>query len=216
MKLIGVGEKSMLNQLSKNVYDAADWFVKLVFLQLIFIVFSLMGLIVLGFFPALFAFFAVSRQWFLLKTHEGTFKMFWGYFKTYFKIANLYGYLLSLISVVLGLYVFWFQQIDHLIGSILLFITFLLIIATVIVWIYWIPILVHYDVKGFQVIKTALVIGLLRPLYTFGVIILMVAVYYFSLIIPGFIPIVNVSLLIVGWMGITLSAFTKIDEKAKA
>lgn len=203
----------MLDKISDNFYVAAEWFVKLVFLQFIFILFSLMGLIVLGLFPALFAFFAVGRQWLLLKTNEGTFKMFWGYFKQYFKIANLYGFVLTLVSVALGLYVYWFQQIDNILGSVLLFITFLLIILTAIIWIYLIPILVHYDLKGFQVIKTAIIIGMLRPINTIGVIVVMIGLYYFSRIIPGFIPIINLSLLVMGWMGITLSAFTKIDEK---
>lgn len=206
----------MLDRVSDKFFEAADWFIKLVFLQIIFVLFALMGLIVLGLFPALFAYFAVGRQWLQLKTKEPLFKMFWRYYKMYFKTANFYGYIMLLVSVVLGMYVYWFQQIDNVVGSILLFITFLLIFLMALVWIYLIPILVHYDVKGLQVVKTAIVIGLLRPLNTLAVLVLMIGLYYFSLIIPGSIPIINLSLLVVGWMGITLSAFTKIDEKKQA
>lgn len=196
-----------------KVYVGIEWFVKMAYLQLIFILFTIVGLGIFGLFPALAALTAIVRQWLRGTTDQNVFKTFYEYFRQYFIQANILGYPLVFITTVFTLYIYWFSQVDHLIGNILLFIVFFVAFFILIIWLYWLPILVHYELRGFQHFKQALLIGIMRPLHTISFVLLGIVIYYWSRVIPGLIPIVNVSLLAVGWMFISLHAFKKFDEK---
>lgn len=198
-----------------KVYVGIEWFVKIVYLQLVFILFTIAGLGVLGIFPALAALMAIIRQWLKGTTDQNVFKTFYSYFRQYFLKGNLLGYFLTILTSSLALYIYWFSQIDHLIANILLFIVFFLLLFILILWLFWLPVLVHYELKGFQHFKFSLLIGLMRPFHTISLILLGVFIYYLSRLIPGLLPIASVSLLAIGWMAIASNAFKKFDERVK-
>lgn len=202
-----------MESLLNKIYVGFEWFVKLTYLQLIFILFTIVGLVIFGIFPALAALMSVVRQWLRGTTDKNVFKTFYGYFRQYLIQGNILGYLLVFLTSAFVIYIYWFSQVDHLIGNILIFIVFFILFFVLVLWIYWLPILVHYELKGFQHFKYALLIGLMRPLHTISFVLFGIVIYYWSRIIPGLIPIVNMSILGIGWMFIALNAFKKFDEK---
>ena len=78
-----------------------NWFVRLAYINILWILFSLAGLIIFGFFPATVAMLATLRQY-LQKNDPPVFKTFWNYYKTEFFASNKLG----AISVVIGFILF--------------------------------------------------------------------------------------------------------------
>lgn len=200
-----------------TVYVAAQWLVKIAYLQLLWIVFSVVGLGVFGIFPATAAMLAVIRQWIFKKNTDGRVgSIYFHYFKNFFLPCNGLGYSLALLTFCLSFYIYFFNQMDAIWGKLGLYLFLMLFVFIVIMCIYIFPVFVHYKVKFLQAFKSALLIGLLRPLHTLSFFFLMIIFYIWGNAIPGFIPVISVSLLGIGWMSISLNAFKKIDQKGMA
>ncbi|MCP3739475.1 YesL family protein [Rossellomorea sp. BNER] len=198
---------------SEKVYEGTGWLVKLVYVQLLFLLFTSLGFVLFGLFPASAALFAIVRQWLLGKHDVSLFRTFWNYFKEYFVQANVLGWFLSIASVAITFYFFMFREFENGWGTILVYLWFPITILLLLLWLFWLPVLVHYEIKGLRVLKLAVYTAVMRPLHTVGFVVLMIALYYWSLILPGFIPILNISLLVFGWMWIARHSFQKFDEK---
>src|SRR5690625_3670329 len=119
----------MLDSIVWKMYDISYWLMKMIYLNLLWMGFSLIGLLFLGFFPATAAMFAVTRKWVLGEKEIPVFKIFWKNYKTGFVQTNIIGY----VSVVAGLILYidlqFFRASNHLLLSVL---AFLIIFALII------------------------------------------------------------------------------------
>ncbi|WP_084028990.1 YesL family protein [Bacillus sp. J33] len=61
---------------------------RLVYLNLLWIAFSLLGIVLFGFFPATAAMFSVVRKWIMGETDVRVFKEFWQTYRKEFWKAN--------------------------------------------------------------------------------------------------------------------------------
>ncbi|MDP5274805.1 YesL family protein [Chengkuizengella axinellae] len=197
-----------------KLYTGLDWFVKLTYLQLLYAGFIILGLFFGGLFPATAALMATVRQWIRGRTDLPLFSTYRQYFRAYFVQANIIGYIICFVSTSLVLYVYWFMQIGGVWANILIYVTFLLLLFMVVITAYWIPVLVHFELKGFKVLKQAFWIAVIRPFHTIGLVVLVIVLFLWTRFMPGLLPILNVSLLAFGWMWITHHAFEKFDVKA--
>lgn len=155
-----------MNTISSGFYNFSLWISRLAYVNLLWIVFSLLGLGVLGLMPATAGMFAVIRKWVLGRDDIPVFSTFWGTFKKEFLKINLIGYILILIGYVLYMEVriLWVQEsaVYILAG----FGVLALIFIYSIVLLYIFPIFAHFKLNTFQYIKWPAIIGIVHPILT--------------------------------------------------
>jgi len=137
------------------VYQIADKVSKLAYINLLWILFSLMGLLVFGIFPATIAMFTVLRK-IVLKQEFNMFSMFWTTYKKEFFKGNLLGIVLVMINVITYLSFSFYKEST---GSMELFfypmtiVMILIFLTTLFVF----PVYVHFNVRFLQIFKTSFI-----------------------------------------------------------
>lgn len=194
-----------------GIYRGSEWIMRLAFLNILWIAFSLLGLVVLGLFPATVAMFAVTRKWVMGDTEIPIFKEFWEVYKAEFKQANLLG----LIIVILGFFLYFdlrfTQAQDGLLGYLrFFFLGFILIYFVMTLYLF--PVFTHYKLKTLEYIKRSFIFAIGRPLHSLIMVVFTIAVSYLMMFIPGLIPFYSgsVTSLLLMW-GASLS-FPKLVE----
>lgn len=196
-------------------YNVLEWIMWLVYLNILWIMFTIMGLGLFGFFPATVSMFTIIRQ-LLLKEETSIIKTFFQTYKREFFKANGVGLILFILAYILYMDLlfldtiqnifFYFFQIALIIVSILYLITL----------IYIFPVYVHFQLKFFQYFKHAFLIGVFSPLMNLAIIAGFVILYFIYKWIPGLIPIFGlslVSLLITRCVMLAFNRFEKRQQK---
>lgn len=205
-----------MNRIGNTLYKATEWITKCALLQVYWLLFTLLGLIFLGFYPATIASFSLVRKWLMGETDLPLFKTFTQYFRTEFLKANLFGLVLNLFIALLLLdffYIFINQSSGFEWINIPLFAyTLLFTLFTF----YLFPVYVHFDQTLGQQFKNAFFIMLLSPWHTMLMLICLssvsVLIYYLPAI--GFIFGVSIYSFITMWFA--MHAFRHLQDKNKA
>src|SRR5690625_7735775 len=87
------------NGFMRTIYKFSEWVFNLAYLNLLWITFSILGILFIGFFPATFAMFAVVPL-LLDKEDVSIFKSFWIYFKKDLLQSNILGWGILIISII--------------------------------------------------------------------------------------------------------------------
>ncbi len=197
-------------QLVDSLDQFLKWVLRIAWLNLLWITFSLLGLFVAGIFPATVAALNVSRKWRLKDTEFSVWKVFKSTYRKEFKTANIIGWIFTLIAGVLYLN----YQVMIALGDTLpivvpfafYFIVFLYMIT--VLWIF--PLITHYETNIKQYIKHAFIIGISKLHFTFGIGMVIFLMLYFSLDLPSMFFFITFSLLSVGTMLVAFPVFKKI------
>ncbi|MDX8045490.1 YesL family protein [Gracilibacillus sp. S3-1-1] len=189
------------------------WITNLAFLNVLWVAFTILGLGILGIFPATTAALGVARKW-LKGDHEiriwPTFKQI---YREEFKSANILGWILA----VVGYLFFLNYQIIHLAEGDLPFIVpflyyfILFLYITIVIWVF--PLLVHNYASIIHQLKNALIIGITKIHITVTLILLLFSMMYFSLEFPVLLVFFTFSLLALVWMWLSLRVFVKIFKE---
>lgn len=192
-----------LSGISGFIYRVADWFMKLAVVNLLWIIFTILGLGVFGFYPAWISMCRLMTLW---KKGENPplFKTYWSVYRTVFFKGNFIGIgiiammVLTIINVNVirsfDGFLFYFYSISTLIVSIVL------ILWTMILG------LVLSEKNQVTYSKTLLIEPIKRLVlspgksieFIFGIGI----IYFLNGFIPGLLPVYNVSLIC--WMMVFL------------
>lgn len=203
----------VIKKLMMHLLPVLDEIWNLVLLNLLWIVFTLGGLVVFGIFPATVAVFAILRKWILKKETPNLFKEFWMYYKSEFKNANITG--LFIWMFVYFFYIDWkFVQSVESPFSILGYILLLSLLLTfILIMLYLFPLVVHYNISYFKGIKTAILLALLNPLNTIFIIAVSFILYMVFSYIPALILFLGVSSF--GWVCMkgSYTVFRKNEER---
>ncbi|MFD1735443.1 YesL family protein [Bacillus salitolerans] len=173
--------------LIRKLYEVAEFVTRLMFINLLWILFILVGFGIAGFFPSTAAMFTVIREWLNGKEDTPLFNMFWGNYKRYFLQANYIGFLLLILGLILYIDLRFFQSSDQLLFQLLSFLFFFLLIVYFATLLYIFPVFVHFDYKTIDYIKHSFIMALGRPLTTLvmiiGSILILIVLYYFHILI---------------------------------
>ncbi|TDQ42233.1 YesL family protein [Aureibacillus halotolerans] len=206
-----------MNGFMGTLYSICEWIMRLAYVNLLWIGFTVLGLIIFGFGPATAAMFAVNRKWVRGEPEVAVFKTFWSEYKREFVRANILGVLLLLVGFILWADFRILNTQDT--GSWGVFVQYFLIVGTFIygtMTMFFFPVFVHYDLKLFQYFKQTLLIAISRP----GEIIMMIAgvmlIAFIMQQFPGLILFFSGSGLAFVVMWCANRAFTKIELKAEA
>ncbi len=180
------------------------------YVNLLWIGFTVLGFGVFGIMPATAAMFSVVRKWVMKDLDIPIFQIFWENYKREFIKVNILGLILFIIAYIL--YVDfallptggWFTALR--IGLIVVG----LLYAIVLLYIF--PIFAHYDWKKRMYLKYALLLGSAHPHYTLLMVILMGAVYYISMLVPGLIPFFSVSVTAYLMMWTSYQVIKRMEE----
>jgi uncharacterized membrane protein YesL len=148
------------------INNVLEWISRLALLNLLWIFFSFLGLIVFGFFPATVAMFSVVRRWAMGDMEISITRVFWDSYKKEFTKSNLLGGIISCVGLVLVIDFLFLKQASPQIQS-FLFIPFLIILILFICTLFYVfPMYVHYEMKLLEVLKNSFIVMIMRPIST--------------------------------------------------
>ncbi|WP_273836219.1 YesL family protein [Guptibacillus sedimenti] len=192
---------------SKAVY----WMLKAAYINLLWILFTLVGLGFFGFFPATIAMFTVVREWF--KNNETPiFRTFWETFRKEFIKGNAFG----LIFIFIGSFLFYdFQLLNVNEGNLKYFYPVLILvsIAYVFTLLFFFSVYVHFKLTFFQYLKQSFLVAAASPMETLLIVISIILIGVIITLIPGIIPLFTGSILAIITTWLSNRAFKNIEKK---
>ncbi|MCJ7840604.1 DUF624 domain-containing protein [Lederbergia sp. NSJ-179] len=200
-----------LSGIFKWMYEIGNGLAKLIYLHLLWVLFTCLGLGVLGLFPATTALFSVIHKSMERNMKDSLFQTFFGAYKSQFLQANGFG----LIMTALGLFLYWDLTISKqviqsaFLHVILLIFCFLYFITAL----YFFPVFARYQLKGFQYMKQAFLVAIIRPFETIAMILCLLIHYYVFIFVPVLYVFMGAAMLAYPLMWFAYRAFLGIEEK---
>jgi uncharacterized membrane protein YesL len=171
------------------------WAFNLFLLNLLWFFCTCAGFVILGFFPATAALFAVLRRSIIEDNDIPVLKLFVRNFKAEFLKSNFLGYLYVLFGLLLYVYFQVVQLIpNNQFQSVLVNITVVMSVVYFITFLYVFPLFVHFDQKSFQYLRNALILAVGRPIRTIIMLLGLAVLSYICIHIPVLIPVIGISL----------------------
>ena len=193
-------------------YNVLEWIMWLIYLNALWVFFTIIGLGLFGFFPATVSMFTIIRQ-LLLKEEKSIFKTFLLTYKQEFFKANGIGLILAVIAYVLYMDLLFLDAIQGILYNLfqigLIFISIIFLITVI----YIFPVYVHFNLKFFQNFKHAFLIGIFSPLANLAIIIGFALLYYIYKWIPGLIPAFGLGLVSLLITVSVMFAFTRFEKR---
>ncbi|MDQ0207818.1 YesL family protein [Alkalicoccobacillus murimartini] len=157
-----------------TLLQSFDHISKLAYLNVLWIFFTLIGLGIVGFFPATVALYSIVRKWIQEPDQEmSLFSMFWNEYKNSFFPANKFGFLLLIIGFVLIIDLMIFSNLGTTIGYIIsALLTTLLFVYTFMI-LFCLPVFVHFKGNTLGILKKALTLAI--PLLPFSLLFLVLS-----------------------------------------
>lgn len=196
------------------IYRIMEWITFIAYINFLWVLFTLLGVIIVGLPPATLAMFTVTKKVIIERIPDvKIFPTYWQVFKDNFFSANAFIWPLYIIGYVLFID---FQYLSNLTGVmyyVMLFVFVNAAIILVIICVYIFPVQLKFNKGILETYKLSFVIGISYP---FTTITLLVTVLVLGLMlerIPGTIPFFAASLVCITITFFTNIALTKIEEK---
>lgn len=203
------------NWVISKTYTGCEWVMKLAYVNILWVLFSVSGLIFFGIAPASVAVFTILRKWLMNETDIPIFRTFLETYKKEFRKANRLGWLMAIIGVFLYIdYKYLINiggTIQYVLSAPLLIITILYFITVL----YIFPVYVQYELRLLQYIKNSFYIGIINMHIT---ILMMAAIFLLGIVytyIPGVVPFFSVSFVSLIAMIGAKQSFQRIEAKQK-
>ncbi|MDF1511143.1 DUF624 domain-containing protein [Robertmurraya sp. DFI.2.37] len=201
-----------MNEISSLIYRIFEWITRFAYLQLLWILFSLIGGIILGIFPATVAMFAIIRKWLRGNTEISLFPVFWSFYKNEFHKSNQVGLILYLLIFIIGIdFIYLYENSGQLTWVQAPLFAFMLLSLLFVSYLF--PAFVHFELNHFSIMKHAFFMMLVHPLHSLLMLLsllsLAVIVYY----IPAFGFIFGASSSAFITMSLALHAFNKLQKR---
>ncbi|WP_245780723.1 YesL family protein [Gracilibacillus orientalis] len=194
----------------ERMYYFAEFVLRVVYLNMLAITFSLLGLIFFGLFPAMTATFYIVRKWLTGYSDIKITKNFYTVFKQEFFKSNGVGWLLTLIGLLLYINLTIADVINHSLVQLSYFPILTIFVLFLFLCLFIIPIYIHFRSSFFSVLKHAFLLLFISPLNT---VLMLITVSMFCMMmktIPGFIPVCGLSGFVLIVMHFSLKTFEKV------
>lgn len=205
------------SMLGKQIVDSLDHFLKIIlqmaWLNFLWFIFTLLGLVIGGIFPATTSAISVAHNWLQEGKINSTYLTFKRTYKAEFKKSNFIGF--SLVSIMILLYLNYYAllQFGEQMPIIIVFAYYLLIILFSFICVWLFPLVSHYEAKVVQYFKNAFIIGLIKFPCTLAMMGSVFFIIYFSLMIPSLILFFSVSLIALSLAFFSSRVFEQIDHQ---
>lgn len=203
---------------SQNIVNSLDrlftWITRLVVLNLLWIFYTIIGLVVGGIFPATLSVLKIFRKWIIGEEEVPLWSTFRQEYRRDFIKSNIIGWILTLAGMILFMNYLVIKSTENI--SVLIPVAFyILIILYINVLIWSFPQLAHYNGEIKVFLKNAIILGFGKLHYTIAIIIYLFIVMYISLSFPGILPFFTVSIGAFGWIWLSMNLFQKMDLKSE-
>ncbi|WP_062048504.1 YesL family protein [Bacillus sp. JCM 19034] len=195
------------------LYTIADWVMRLAYINLLWIGFTIIGLVLFGFFPATVAMFTIIRQMILKEDDIPIFKTFVSVMKKDFIRANAVGLVVAVVGYILYIDFLYLGTTSGYLHMILSIVFVLLAICYLAVCLMIMPVFVHFDLTFRQYFQHAFLFALLNPHIMIFIGVGFYVVYHVFNFLPGLTLFFCGSLLTLFVMWSALLAFNRIEKK---
>ncbi|WP_416148763.1 YesL family protein [Salipaludibacillus sp. HK11] len=195
-----------------TIYNILEWITKFAYINLLWILFTVVGGILLGFFPATIAMFAIIRKWLRGDTEIRLLTTFWNIYKKDFWKSNKLGLFIYAIAclVVIDIYFLQSHINEQLVWIQIPLFAFMLLFLLFLFYIF--PTFVHFDLKVIQLIKQAFLIMLINPVHNFLMLVTLGSLYIVMSVIPALALIYAGSSYAFITMWISLKSFSRVHK----
>lgn len=201
-----------LGSFSNAVYTFCDWIARLAYINLLWILFTLSGFVVFGFFPATIAMLATLRQ-FIRKNHPPVFQTFWHYYKKEFFNSNKLGLMIVVIGLILYMNINFLQSTPNEISSFLFYSSIIMSCIYFLIICYTMASYVEFEQPIGTHIKNALLITISSPIPSLYIIFGFAAVYFAVTYLSGLGFFFSISILGLVILSSANLAYKKIAKK---
>ncbi|WP_159440004.1 YesL family protein [Bacillus sinesaloumensis] len=201
-----------LGAFSSSVLTFCEWVARLAYLNILWILFTLSGFVILGFFPATIAMLATLRQ-FLMKNHPPVFKTFWGYYRKEFLNSNKLGLFISVIGFILYMNIRFLSSTSNEISTFLFYSSLIMSCIYLLIICYTLASFVEFEQPLGTHLKNALLITIYNPMPSLFIIFGFAAVYFAVANISGLGFFFGISLLGLVILSSANLAYKKIARK---
>jgi uncharacterized membrane protein YesL len=170
-----------------GLYKVSLWVTRFAWLNILWLISTLIGLILFGLMPATIAMFTVVRKWIQKDYDVNVFTTFVKAYKENFIRANFFGIIIYVTGYVLSIFLKYTGLMNESELYPILFGLFVLaafFYAMLIIYIA--PVYVHFDLKFTQYIRYAVTIGSVNLHYSICMLTLLTGIYFLSFRYPGF------------------------------
>jgi len=202
-----------INGWAGGLYRICDWIMRLAYVNLLWILFSLLGLVLFGVMPATTALFGIIRKWVKGETDFPVFKEYKSRYVHEFRHSNLLGLILSVIGVLLYVELSFFFPFTNIVQLVLFLMALLMTFIFLTIMMYIFPLFVNYELNLLQYIKTSLLIGISYPIKTLGLLGAGIVLYFILFSIPGLLPFFSVSMFSTIILFSSFRIFEKIEQQ---
>lgn len=199
----------------ERMYYFAESIIRLAYVNILAILFSLLGVVIFGVFPALMATFFIIRKWLIGYSDIHITKHFWLTFKQEFLRSNLLGWLLTVLGLLLYINLSIAEVIGHSMIQLSYYPITIVFIAFLCLCLFVAPVYIHFQVSVLATIKQAFLLLFVHPLNTLLMIGAIVVLYTIMKTVPGFIPIFGISGFVFIIMWFSLKTFDKVIHLKK-
>jgi uncharacterized membrane protein YesL len=201
----------IMNKLSMNgLYTLTEWITRFAYVNILWIGFSLLGLVVFGISPATVAMFTIIRKWIMGESDIPVFQTFWNSYKKEFLRGNGLGIVIALLAYII------YIDLNYLkLDSVIQIPLYLIIFAIVMTILYIFPVYVHYNVTLFQLFKNSFFIMMVNPVSSIMMLLGFVALFFVMKFLPALLFFFGGSLSAGIIMSSCYLAFQKVEKKQK-
>src|SRR5690625_1706242 len=160
--------------MTSKIYNILEWITKFAYVNLLWIIFTLLGGVILGFYPATTAMFAIIRDWLRGRSDLPVLQTLWKYYKLDFLKSNLLGIFLNVLLALIAADIFYTTLNEQLTWTYSAFFLFFIF-----------PIVSQFDLKVISLIKNAFLIMIINPVYSFLMIVSLVSAYFIMQSVPA-------------------------------
>ena len=196
-----------------KLFSICEWIMKLAYVNLLWLLFTVAGLAVFGFMPATVSLFTIVRKWQMKQAEVTVWNTFISIYKKEFIKSNLLGLMLIIWA---GIILLDWHFVNGLEGSMQMVFFVPLLIISVLYFctlMHIFPVYVHYDLRVTEYIKNSCLLGILHLHITLILTVSAGSIIFVLLYSPAFIPFfsaVSISwILMYGGM----YNFRKIEER---
>lgn len=198
-----------------SFYQISEWVTRFAYLNLLWICFTVVGLVFLGIMPASVAMLTVIRKWLKGDKEITIGKLFMTTYKKEFVKANALAVFLFVSAYILFINFQLLVQFTGVMHSIFFLFLVMTTCAYILMLFFIIPVYVHYNLPFYQHIRQAFLISLLSPLVVMVMVIMLLSAYYLFMFIPGLIPLFGASTVGFILMGVSFYGFKHLEVKRK-
>jgi uncharacterized membrane protein YesL len=192
----------------------SEWFARLAYINLLWMGFTLAGLILFGFVPSTVAMFTVLRKWTSKKLETSVFNEFLTCFKKEFIKSNAAGLILIVIGYIFYVDVIVYEFADSMYQQILQLLIFILAFIYLLTVVFFFPVYVQFELKWYQYLKLSILMAFTSPIRALWMLLIGYGMFFVMSKVPGIIPFFLGSSIAYLWLMIALPLFHKLELQA--